>query len=77
MDNPARAALDALPRALVIVDEHHSIQFINSAAVKLFEIPDSQNILGRPFSAFPGGTGLMTFEQRLVDQAHINEFAIE
>ncbi len=68
-------ALEVLPAAIILVDKNHFIQFINSAAVRLFEILDVAVVLGTSFSTIPGGSGLMTYPQRVAYHDHINEFA--
>jgi nitrogen-specific signal transduction histidine kinase len=68
-------ALEVLPEAIILVDNNHVIQFMNLAAVRLFKISDVATFLGTSFSTFPGGSGLMTYPQRVAYNNHINEFA--
>ena len=68
-------ALEVFPEAIILVDKNHVIQFINSAAVRLFKVPDAAIVLGTSFSSFPGGSGLMTYPQRVAHHNHVNEFA--
>jgi len=68
-------ALNGFPEAIILVDEHHIIQFINPATVHLFTISDIATFLGNSFSSFPGGSGLMSFSQRVDYHNSINKFA--
>jgi len=58
-------ALEVFPEAIILVDEHLIIKFINRAAVHLFQIPNIETFLENPFSSFPGDSGLMSFLQRV------------
>src|ERR1043165_8173820 len=68
-------ALEAFPEATILVDNNHVIEFINTAAAHLFNIPATAIGVGTSFSTFPGGSGLMTYSQRVAYHKHVNEFA--
>ena len=67
-------ALEAFPEAIILVDKNHVIQFINSAALRLFNITDMAIVVETSFSAFPGGSGLMTYSQQVEHHTRANEF---
>jgi nitrogen-specific signal transduction histidine kinase len=69
-------ALEAFPEAIILVDENHTIKFINPAAVRLFQISNVETLLENSFSSFPGGSGLMNFPQRVDSYNSANKFAI-
>jgi len=69
--------LDAFPEAIILIDENHIIKFINPAAMRLFQISSVDTFLENSFSSFPGGSGLMTYPQRVAYYNHINEVATQ
>jgi nitrogen-specific signal transduction histidine kinase len=69
-------ALQSLPEAFIIVDIEHKIRYINPFAARLLQIMDTKSLMGQPFTTIPGGTGLMTYEQKAAFYYHINELAI-
>jgi len=71
----SQLALEVFPEAIILVDNNHVIQFINSAAIRLFRISDVVTLLGTSVSTFPGCSGLMTYPQRVAYYDHINELA--
>ncbi|HRQ38674.1 MAG TPA: hypothetical protein PLD25_12270 [Chloroflexota bacterium] len=70
-------ALLVVPEAIIIVDNDHNVQFMNLAAVTLFEVSDPLSVLGNSFSMLPGGSGLKTYEQRIDFTNKVNEFALD
>ncbi|MBE2221652.1 MAG: PAS domain-containing protein [Anaerolineae bacterium] len=77
MDDLGWEILKALPEPVIFVDAEHAVQFINPAAVKLFEIRDVDDVIGTAFKLFPGGTGLMTHEERIEAVKRSNELATQ
>jgi nitrogen-specific signal transduction histidine kinase len=69
--------LQALPEPVIFIDAEHAIQFMNPAACELFEVPNIDDVIGTAFNnLLPGGTGLMTYKERIESVKRINEFAI-
>jgi nitrogen-specific signal transduction histidine kinase len=76
LQHQSQLALQVLPEAIILLDSNLVIQFVNAAAIRLFEISDVATHLGTSFSTFPGGSGLMTYSQRVAYHNHVNEVAI-
>jgi len=69
------AALQALPEALVILDQHYIVQFINRAACRLLNVT-APAVVGMTVTALPGGQGWMTRKQHIASYNTANEYAL-
>ncbi len=71
-----QSVFEALPIPLIIVNENHTIRFINRAGKALFKIPDETSLIGSPLAILPGANQLDRDENWLQRIESINQFAI-
>jgi len=53
--------LQVLPEAIIIIDNDRGIQYMDLAAMTLFEVSDVSKDVGKPFTILPVGRALMTY----------------
>lgn len=75
MDDLGWEILQALPEPVIFVDIDQAIQFMNPAAVELFEISEIDVVIGTSFNFLLGGRGLRTYEEWIEAVKRNNEFA--